>query len=197
MLLLEDDSPGTDLATTVASSTAPSTTSAPTSTAPATSTFTIVPVPVDFVVSEIGISGPIDSLVNGMDPADAVATGLITYPGPEFTVEVEGFTCGFGDGAGPLLDAFAVQFMDAGAVRYHIGSAALRTADGLGIGSTDAEVRSALGEPTETRPEHFGTGQELLYRRVGDGYNFTIRDGSVASWSVGFWDELHLVEGCL
>ena len=148
-------------------------------------------------MAENGISGPAASLINGMDPADAVATGLVSYSGPDFTVAVEGFTCGFGNGAGPLLDTFAVQFMDAGAVRCYIGSASLRTVDGLGVGSTEAEVRTVLGAPTEARPENFGPGQELLYRRAGGGYNFTIQGGSVAFWSVGSWDDLHLVEGCL
>lgn len=183
----------TSAPTTVPATTAPTT--VPPTTVATTTTTTVISVSSFALVAE-GLEGPVD-LLAGMSPDDANASGYISYPGPEFTVEADGYECGFGVGAGALTDTFDAMFLEEGLSRFYVTSPNLRTVDGLGLASTQTEVEAVLGPPTETRPEAFGPGQEHFYRSGDFGFAFTFQDGTVEFLSVGFYDALFFIEGCL
>jgi hypothetical protein len=195
-----DPPPTTAAPTTSATTTPATTTTAATSTTAATTTTvvtTTAPVTAgSFVVTAQGLDGPV-SLLAGLSPEDANASGFIDYPGPVFTEEQDGYECGFGSGTGALAETFDVMFLVDGASRFYILSPALRTLDGLGIGSSTSDVEAVFGPPTETGPEEFGTGTNLFYRSGDHGFVFTTNGGVVEFMSVGFYDALFFVEGCL
>jgi len=168
------------------------TTAAPTTTAPSTTEVTAN----DFTVEPQGLTGPA-TISTGMTADEARDTGYVEYDGPEFTEEEDGYTCGFGEGSGPLEEAVAIMFLDEEIARFYITSEDLRTAEDLGIGTSLAELLAVLGEPDEIRSEEFGSGQEYLYRFGDVGFNFTVNEGAVSHYSAGDWDALHFVEGCL
>jgi hypothetical protein len=181
--------------TTAATTTAPATTTtaAPTTTAPSTTEVTAN----DFTVEPQGLTGPA-TISTGMTADEARDSGYVSYDGPEFTEEEDGYTCGFGEGTGPLDEAVAIMFLDEEIARFYIASEDLRTAQDLGIGTSLAELLAVMGEPDEIRAEEFGSGQEYLYRFGDVGFNFTVSEGgTVSRYSVGDWDALHFVEGCL
>ena len=185
-----DDTTTTQATTTT---TATTTTAAPTTTqAPTTTEVTAN----DFVVEPQGLTGPA-TISEGMTADEARDTGYVRYDGPEFTEEEDGYTCGFGEGSGPLEEAVAIMFLDEEIARFYVVSEDLRTATDLGVGTSLAELLAVLGEPDEIRAEEFGSGQEYLYRFGDVGFNFTVNDGTVSRYSVGDWDALHFVEGCL
>jgi len=54
-----------------------------------------------------------------------------------------------------------------------------------------------LGTPDEQQPHEYSTGWTNLYFREGDvGLVFTVGDRRVVDFSVGYWDAIHLPEGC-
>jgi len=135
----------------------------------------------------------------GDDPDAAIASGWVDYPGPDFTIESEGFLCGFGTSTGIFgPDAFQAMFMEPGIVRIYIWTPDLRTEEGLGVGSTRAEVEGVMGVPDEETPGHYVPTETELYYQFGDvGFLFVVDGDVVIHMSVGLWEALHFVEGCL
>lgn len=179
-------------ATTTTTSATTTTTTAPSTTAPTTTQVTAN----DFTVDPDGLTGPA-TISRGMTADEARDTGYVRYDGPEFTDDEGGHTCGFGEGTGPLDEAVAIMFLDEEIARLYLISEDLRTAEDLGVGSSLAELLAVLGQPDDIRAAEFGSGQEYLYRFGNVGYNFTVDEGTVSRYSVGDWDALQLVEGCL
>jgi hypothetical protein len=168
-----------------------------TTTEPEQSTTSLIAL-ADFYVSERGIEGPIP-LLAGMDPDAATATGLFDWAGFDFTVASDGYDCGFGDGDGVLFDQYYSLVMSAGIVRFDVAPA-LRTMDGLGDGSTLAEVTAVLGTPDEILPAPYEQGVQEYFYRYGDygiALSMASRSGVVVGMRVGDWFAIHLGEGCL
>jgi hypothetical protein len=183
-ILLRDDS-GEESASTVSSTetTAPETT---TTTEAADTTFLLLPTG----LGDIAI---------GADPADLVAAGLMTYGGPDFTPELDGYLCGFGDSAGPYgPDAFAGQMMDRGLVRLYIIDDRIRTPEGIGVGSSEADMLAALGPPFDSYPDvYVETQTNHLYASGDYGLMFKVEGGEIIQANAGFYDALGFAEGCL
>ena len=55
-----------------------------------------------------------------------------------------------------------------------------------------------MGAPDDEQVGHYvATNTELRYRSGGLGMLFVLDGGAVIEMSVGLWDEIFLVEGCL
>jgi len=140
-----------------------------------------------------------DNLLIGASPEAAIGSGWVEYAGPEFTSETDGYVCGFGESAGIFAsDDFGAMFMEPGLVRLYIWSPDLITEEGLGLGSPRAHIEEVMGVPDAEQPGHYvPTQTELRYRLDEYGMLFVLEDDAVIEMSVGFWDQLFLVEGCL
>jgi hypothetical protein len=140
-----------------------------------------------------------DNLLIGNSPESAISTGWVDYAGPEFINESDGYVCGFGgstDIFGP--DDFGAMFMQAGLVRLYIWTPDLITAEGLGLGSPRADIEAVMGAPDDEQAGHYVATQTELRYKIGDkGILFVLDGDAVVEMSVGFWDMLFLVEGCL
>lgn len=86
--------------------------------------------------------------------------------------------------------------------RLETDSPLARTLEGIGIGSTEAEVSEAYGDRIKSTPNVYepDTTNDLLYvpdKSSETGIQFLARDGIVAYIFAGRLHELKLIEGCL
>lgn len=138
------------------------------------------------------------NLVAGADHNALAAAGEITAPSWDFTTANDGYQCGWAQGAGPNTGV-DVQLFEWVAVVFSVDSS-IRTPEGLGVGSTAAEVIAALGTPTEDLAgAYVETERNLYYESGAHGYRFEFADstGPVTRVYAGFWDMIHLSEGCV
>jgi hypothetical protein len=131
-----------------------------------------------------------------MTPSEAVATGHIE--GPDHTP-----SCGRGAAAGPYASDLFTGLYDADTIPevelIHLGtvSAQFQTPEGLGVGSTRAEIIAALGEPAEEMVWPY-TGWAMWYDDGQYGIRFRLDDqaGSVISVTIGYDWALRILWDC-
>jgi hypothetical protein len=64
--------------------------------------------------------------------------------------------------------------------------------------SSRADIEAAMGAPDDEQVGHYvATNTELRYRSGELGMLLVLDGGAVVEMSVGLWDEIFLVEGCL
>jgi hypothetical protein len=185
----------TDASATTA---APTTTAGPTTTVPlstttsAPSTTTTMP---DYLWPE-GY-GPITA---GTDHEVLISSGDLVFDVWDATFASDGYDCGWADGAGDYAGRIRVQLFEFGVGVVIAADNTVRTPEGLGLGSLEAEVRAALGPPTmEFAGYYVPTEWQMFYEygAVGYRFEFDTRGGPAFSVSAGFYDKIQLGEGCL
>lgn len=80
--------------------------------------------------------------------------------------------------------------------------ATVQTAEGVGIGASEERVLTAYHERVTVHPSPYGadTDHDLWVTTPGDrahGMLFEVFNGHVASFRVGRWDAVQMIEGCL
>ena len=134
----------------------------------------------------------------GMTPAEASAAyGAPLIPLAPLNEDEDACHYLFPDGQiGPL--SFMVS--SGRVARVDVRSAETLTAEGVGVGSTEAEVRRAYGELVKASPHKY-TGPEGQYLTVHPGGDLGIvfeTDGfRVERFRIGRFPEVGWVEGCL
>ena len=204
-------SDGTDLETTPAAptptaETSPSsaTTMAPESTSPVPaapgttrpgSTPSTVPrstttttTPANLTLSPAGL-GPLRLGMTHQQAMDTGAVGayLTSLPG----------SCRPAGPAGSFRNSrFSVLFVEDRLVRVFVDRlSSLRTPQGVTNGSPSSMISSVPGTRTQA-PDPSGSGTRITVLSGGSGYEFTVEQGVVASWSVGTKSGLDLDKGC-
>lgn len=82
--------------------------------------------------------------------------------------------------------------------RIYVYNPAYKTEKGIGIGSTEAEVKAAYGKKVEVEPRKYEpTGHDMFVIDLkGRGFNFETDGNKVVSYSLGRLPAIRYVEGC-
>ena len=100
-----------------------------------------------------------------------------------------------------LPDGFTVMFQRGRVVRIDIRRAGLKTASGVGVGSTEDDVRRAYVARIETTLRKYTVGHYLTYTTADEGDRglgmvFETDGARVTSFRIGTTEAVALVEGC-
>ena len=119
----------------------------------------------------------------------------------------EGATCTYADIAG--LEGIGVMLDGPRIVRFDVSLPAegadaapamrWRTAEGAGLGTSEAELRRLYGARMQVEPNKYDERwHDMIVRAEGSNRALLFQtDGStVQSWRTGDWDAVQLVEGC-
>jgi hypothetical protein len=100
-----------------------------------------------------------------------------------------------------LPNGLSVMFQHGRAVRIDVRSAAIKTASGVGLGTSEDDVRRAYVARIETTLRKYAVGHYLTYTAADDsdrglGMVFETDGAYVTSFRIGTTEAVALVEGC-
>ena len=191
VLLTSDDGSPVATETTATTVETTSTLGAVTTTAPATTTVTTAP-------TYLWPEG-YGTVTAGADHDALVTAGDLVFDSWDATGPIDGYWCGWADGAGDYAGRLRVQVFESVGVVYALDPT-ITTSDGLGVGSLEADIIATLGPPTLSGPGHYvPTEWEMYYEFGAFGYHFHFETRGTPADSIkaGFYDSIQLVEGCL
>jgi hypothetical protein len=200
LMTSDDGSPiaaGVATTTTVVATTSP-TSEATTTTLPATTTTAASSTTTTTAPNYLWPEG-YGTITAGADHDALIAAGDLVFVGWDATGPSDGYWCGWADGAGDYAGRVGVQLFESVGV-INVLDPTITTSDGLGIGSSEADIIAALGPPTWAGPGHYvPTEWEMYYEFGAYGYHFHFETRGTPAQVVkaGFYDNIQLVEGCL
>ena len=94
-----------------------------------------------------------------------------------------------------------LMFMHGQLVRIDVREGSIRTASGIGIGSSEDDVKRVYGSRITSQPHKYITGHYLIYTTVdakdkGLGMRFETDGRVVINYRTGHVDAVEMVEGC-
>ena len=99
---------------------------------------------------------------------------------------------------GPL--AFRLMIIDDRVARIELtGATRLQTVAGVGIGSSEDDLKKIYGARLDVQPHKYVEGGHTITLRSGagtEGLRFETANGAVTAIQAGPWEHLNLVEGC-
>jgi hypothetical protein len=132
-----------------------------------------------------------------MSPEELVARfGVSGPPSPEDDGEVWCTMTWLPVAAG---DSILAMFTDRGLVRVDVRDTGRRTAAGVGVGSTEEEVRRAYGSAVEATPHKYTDGRYLTIRAPSGDRALvfeTDEAATITTFRVGALPEVGWIEGC-
>ncbi len=131
----------------------------------------------------------------GMTPQEATATGAV---GPFQPSEINPASgCGSASPASAYQSGdFSTLFLNGRLARIYVSAGSrLRTPQGIVVGTALSRLATVPGTRTES-PEPYGAGTNVDILTGDTGYQFTVENGVVTTWSVGTKAGLDTPEGC-
>jgi len=148
--------------------------------------------PASLALSPAGV-GPLSL---GMTLQQAAATGALgRYQGSDPTSPS---SCGQAPAGGTYRSGdFSALFVDNKLVRFYVdGGSRLATPQGVKVGSPSSMLSSVPGTRSVAPHPYDEAATDVTFMSGGVGYQFTLNNDSVTTWSVGTRAGLDLKEGC-